>query len=289
MQDPEITTLMVNLKRLRNIWLAGVLIIVLLAFWGHLQGFWIFWLFFWSILSLGTLLYLVLNQIRCPTCNVQLLSKRAIRSPDKCYNCGRPLNGPPPSRRDVAEQLFERYKDERAAKTKWKAIQAETANFDTHKLRKSSNGQLVFKPTLTSYFGDVVFLVLGIITYSLAYLFTFNKGFWQLLTLFPLLFVGFGVYAIYQSMTPIRIDRKHQRFVLGWGADDWVSLHEIKAVQLLPYRRVRLTNTQIILVLADHSRKSVVTYYHQDKAIKAAQQLASTLDLPLWNGLDTSE
>ncbi|MCF6198912.1 MAG: hypothetical protein L3J67_05855 [Hyphomicrobiaceae bacterium] len=229
----------------------------------------------------------MLDQIRCPTCHVQLLSRRAIKSPDKCYNCGRNLNSPSLSKRDIADELFEKYGDERAAKTKWTAIETSAANFDTHKLRKTRAGTLVFKPTLANTSIGAFFLVLSLFAYSLAYLFTYNKGWWQLLVLFPLLFVGTGLYAMFESMTPLRLDQKRGFFILGWKKEDGVWIDEIKAVQLLPYRTTQYTNFQINLVLADHSRKPVVTYFRRDKALRDADLLAAHLGVPLWKDLSS--
>ncbi len=286
--DPEMDALKVQLKRLRTLYFAGILFILYLAFTGELGGFWFFWLFFWTILSFGAGLYIVINQIRCPTCHVRLLSRQAIKSPDKCYNCGRSLGGPTPSKRDIADELFEKHGDERAAKTSWTSIKSETANFDTHKLRFDKYGQPHFKPTIGNYSFAAVFLFFGVVGYTAFYLATSAQGgLLMIATLIPLVFVVAGLYLAHLAITPIRIKRKSGLFILGWGADDKVFIGDIKAVQLLPYRSRNYSNVQIILVLADHSRKPVVTYFRRDKALKDAGLLASHLGVPLWNGLQT--
>ena len=221
----------------------------------------------------------------------QLLSREAIRSPDKCYNSGADLNGPKPSKRDIANDLIDRYGDERAAKTQWQPIRAETANFDTHKLRMDKKGQPLFKQTFGNSLFAGVFLTIGLITYTVTYFATYNADWpYRLIAALPLLFVIAGLYLVYLALTPIRIDQRRGQFILGWSASEHVDLNKIEALQLLPYRVSRrsggYTNTQINLVLKGGERRTIVTYYNQQKALHDAEQLAGYLGVSLWDGFD---
>ena len=256
-----------------------------MAFSGYLGGFWPFLLVFWSILSFGSLVYVVTNQIRCPSCNVQLLSRKGIKSPDNCYNCGRDLNGPKPVKRDVANDLMDKYGDERAARTNWTPLKSPSANFNTHNLHISKTGQHAFKPTWGFLWFGFTFVIMGLIFYTIVY---FAAPYGEWLALLPLIFVIAGLFELKNSWTPIRVDTSSGKFVLGWGKDDFVRLEDITSLQLLPVRisRTRIKSFQLNLVLTDGSRKNIVSFFGRAKAVNAAQQLAEHLSVSLWNGID---
>ncbi len=280
-----------QLKQLRNTYVVGALIIIILVLTDNINAFWLFWLFFLTIITIGIALYVMISQITCPTCGVPLLSRKAILSPDKCYNCGRDLNGPKPSKRDIANDLFDRYGDERTAKTNWQPIRTETANFDTHKLHVDKKGQPVFKQTFGNSVFAGMFLILGLLAYTITYAVTYNADwYYRLIGAFPLLFVIAGLYLAYLAMTPIHIDQRRGLFILGWSRDKHVKLRAIEALQLLPYRVARKSggyiNTQLNLVLKGGERRMIVTYYNQKKALQDAEQLAEHLGVKIWDATD---
>ncbi len=280
-----------QLKQLRNTYVAGALIIIVLVLTGTINAFWLFWLFFLTIITIGIALYVMISQITCPTCGVPLLSQKAILSPDKCYNCGRDLNGPKPSKRDIANDLFDRFGDERTAKTDWQPIRAETANFDTHRLHMDKKGQPIFKQTFSNSLFAAMFLILGLFAYTITYFVTYDMvWYYRLIAALPLLFVIAGLYLAYLAMAPIRIDQRRGQFILGWHRREYVELRAIEALQLLPYRVARksggYTNAQLNLVLKGGKRRMIVTYYNQKKALHDAEQLASYLGVALWDGID---
>ena len=117
--DDEQTQLVRQLKQLRTGYFVGLAGFIALYFAGY-SGLWLIVPF--TIAALFIALHLIFSQIRCPTCGAPLLSRKAIRSPDKCHNCGRDLNGKKPTKRAIEDELVERYGDERASKTDWKPM-----------------------------------------------------------------------------------------------------------------------------------------------------------------------
>ena len=286
-EDDEQTQLVRQLKQLRTGYFVGLAGFIALHFASY-TGLWLIVPF--TIAALFIALYLIFSQIKCPTCGVPLLSRKAIRSPDKCINCGRDLNGKKPSKRAIEDELFERTQDERASTTDWKPMQAATGNFDAHRLHINRKGQLTFKSTLTHYIFAATFLLLGLFAYTIVYIVTSQNGWINLLaTSIPLMFVIGGLFLTYEIMTPIRIHQASGQFILGWRRDDRLALNKIAALQLLSVRNsgARYENYQLNLVTHDKERRHVVSYYNRKKAMKAAEQLATHLNVPLWNGLKT--
>ena len=192
--------------------------------------------------------------------------------------------------RDIANDLMDKYEDERAAKTDWSPLLTTSANFDTHKLHINKKGQYSFRPTWGTLMFSLTFTILGLFIYTITYLATYNNFWLSLLCLLPLVFVVMGLVELKTAWTPLRVKIRNGKFILGWGRDDFVRLEEISSLQLLPYqasiRGPRYLNYQLNLVLSGGARKNIVSYYHQEKAVQNAEQLAEHLDIRLWNGLD---
>ncbi len=249
------------------------------------------------------MIYLAITRIRCPQCNTRLLTRKSLKSLDRCYRCNFEFSFPEkPSTARFMETAEQKY----PGKTDWTPLTATTANFDQYKLHLDQRGRLSFRPSWPNLSFGIFFAIFGLIFFLLCSLLLYNILPLALLVGFvSLLITLFGLYLTYAVTTPIVFDRAQGIIRLGRGRDNQLDHAAIKAVQLLGRQvdsthKARTTgrssydskhhmsyqNYQLNLVLRDGERRHVVSYFNRDKAIDAATQLADHIGVNLWNGLE---
>lgn len=201
--------------------------------------------------------------------------------------------------RDFDPGLFD---DPLAMRVDWSPMARGGANFRTHQGRRVGSQRFEFAPTPMGRIFPAIFVLAGLGGALVMILAdggpSLDPG-RALGLLFPLTFVGVGLYIGRVSARSVTFDR-----VLGWcwrggteprpgdAPDELrVRLSEVHAIQLLPeYIRsdegTDYTSWELNLVLQDGARLNVVDHAGYLALAREAAELAEFLDVPLWNKND---
>ena len=174
------------------------------------------------------------------------------------------------------------------------------ANFCTHRLVMVGANRLEFRPTGEGRTFGLYFIVFGLVIGVGIFANLACGGRPDMLTAvvataMGLVFTGVGFFDRYRSSTPIVFDRIQGLHWKGRGPAPWavpwhraVRFNEIHAIQLV---RVQMktgmrSSYELILVLKDTSRASVVSHGGRQKLLEDAATLSQFLERPLWNGIN---
>ena len=200
------------------------------------------------------------------------------------------------------------FSDPIAKQPEWTPMEG-GASFCTHRLVKVGEDRIEFRPTREGRTFSLVFVLIGGVLF-----FALSMGLVTgtmdgtvtpaVLAVLGCVFTGCGVYGQYLSLTMIVFDRTLGLFWKGRGSmrsavsgKNVRNLSDIHALQLLslhhPSRSGRrggrgmksYFSHELILVLKDASRVSVVHHGGRQELIQDATILSQSLGLPLWNGL----
>lgn len=195
--------------------------------------------------------------------------------------------------------------DELALKTEWQAMKRGGANFSTHKLKETTNRKLEYKPTLMAYIFPSIFIsVFSIGGYVAATNFADKFGSIAYLVggLFIVMPVGIGIYIMRTYVRSRVFDTNIGMYYRGKlplnysnvePSKNSCRIDDIHAIQLLKYistsssegTNQRRTYYELNLVLESTYRIHVATVSDMYKVRKEAEKIASTIDVPIWDGL----
>ena len=196
-----------------------------------------------------------------------------------------------------------------AEKTDWSPLKPGGTNFRTHKFSKGM-GVASFKPTRGNLVFSGVFMVVGILATVIMIKLNTDSGDSTgilpfLINLVPLVFFIVGFFLLRSSTKPIVFNKTTGYFWKGRLKENekpeqkplkvYCKLIDIVALQIIS-ERVKSSSSsssggsssfrsyEINLVLQDASRLNVIDHGNKKKLMEDAQQLASYLRVPIWEG-----
>lgn len=189
-----------------------------------------------------------------------------------------------------------RFNDPVALKTQWNMISKGGAGFGSHTLKNEGTEVLVFKLTYGVYILSAVLLSIWLIGSIVFWV----NGFREVPPYLILILFGvLGIVNIVMSAKPIRFDKNKGLFIKGRltkgepKGTNSIRLDQIHALQVLA-RLVRDydTNThmdqsyisyELILVLHDATRKSVLRHGNRGLMLDDAETIANFLGVSVWD------
>ena len=199
-----------------------------------------------------------------------------------------------------------RFNDPIAEQTGWGPVKDGGTNFRTHKLSKTSEWQINFKPTIGAILFASIFLIIGLSVIGFSII-TNLRGEWYIRAfffLFGLIFASVGGGLIYKYTSPITFDKQSGAFWKGRKSPaqmdntekikECVWISNIHALQIISeycsssssngssrsYRSYELN-----LVMNDAKRINVIDHGNYAKLRKDAETLADFLGIPLWDSI----
>ncbi len=196
-----------------------------------------------------------------------------------------------------------------AEKTDWTPLKPGGTNFRTHKFSKKT-GMAYFKATKGNLVFSGVFMLLGIVVPVLMMVSNIKNGssfepVLLVMNLVPLVFFFAGFFLFKHSTKPIVFNKNTGYFWKGRLKENenpaqkplkvYCKLIDIAAVQIVS-ERVRSSSSssssrsssfrsyEINLILQDAGRLNVIDHGNKKKLLEDAQQLASYLGVPIWDG-----
>lgn len=196
-----------------------------------------------------------------------------------------------------------------AEKTDWIPLKPGGTNFRTHIFSKEQ-GAAYFKATKGSLVFSGVFMILGLIVpiVIITQLFSSNNHFELYMIAFslvPVVFFIVGFFILRHSTKPIVFDKTRGYFWKGRLKENenpsqkplkvFCKLIDIVALQIIS-ERVRSSSSsssggsssfrsyEINLVLRNTDRLNVIDHGNRKKLMEDAEQLASYLGVPIWDG-----
>jgi hypothetical protein len=193
-----------------------------------------------------------------------------------------------------------------ADKTDWSPLKPGGTNFRTHKFSKEQ-GAAYFKATKGSLVFSGFFMILGLIVPLVIFtqFFMSNNSFMIAFSLIPVVFFIAGFFILRHSTKPIVFNKNTGYFWKGRLKENenpaqkplkvYCKLIDIVALQIIS-ERVRSSSSsssggsssfrsyEINLILQDASRLNVIDHGNRSKLMEDAEQLASYLGVPIWDG-----
>jgi hypothetical protein len=195
-----------------------------------------------------------------------------------------------------------------AERTDWSPLKPGGTNFRTHKFLKGM-GVANFKATKGSLIFSSVFMAIGLIVPLVILVQFLNAGesfdlYMVPFGIIPIVFFIAGFFILRHSTKPIVFNKSTGYFWKGRLKEDknpeqknlkvYCRLRDIVALQIVS-ERVRSSSSssggsssfrsyEINLVLQDASRLNVIDHGNKKKLLEDAEQLASYLGVPIWEG-----
>lgn len=196
------------------------------------------------------------------------------------------------------------FNDPVALKCGWNSLRNGSANFNTHRLIKSPENDLLYQSTLPFKLFGIFFAIIGLILITLY--FNFNDRHWIMLVIGSVFIIA-GVIIVGQSIFPIGFDSIRKIYYRGWKQKHYkrttdnipgVPFRQIRAIQLLiKIGKVSSSSEnyhgdtyfyayELNLILQDAGRKYVMSYIDKKQVLSDAKEISDLTGAPVWNTIN---
>lgn len=188
-----------------------------------------------------------------------------------------------------------RFQDPVAKKCDWKPLKPGAANFNTHKLHKTGEDVLEYKPTPITLTMGIGFALAGVALLASSLFGMIDH--WIVLVVGSI-FLVVGAILFLQGTKPVAFDNRSKTFRRGRGNKDCTPFDQIHGIQILTkigkvssnsdsYQQDRYFYAyEMNLVMHDSARTHVMSYTNKDQVINDADLISQMTNAQIWNGIN---
>ena len=195
-----------------------------------------------------------------------------------------------------------KFNDSVAQKTSWEPLKKGGASFGTHRLVKTSERRLEFKPTIFAVVFYLIFALVGLGILGFVIVQEYQSGFaletdLVFLVIGGIIFSSVGIALGYLGTKPIVFDKEYGFYWKGKKrpnrdieyshAELFTPLNDIHALQILSEyikgNKSSYYSYELNLVLRDGSRLNVVDHGNLDKIREDSRKVSQFINRPVWD------